>query len=133
MASLLMMGAGALVNALAFSGTNYMFHKLSASDEERKRHDLAIEKFQKDYNAWIKLRQNNIDAEQKRKRAARTAEDHMQELDASMREYARAWETANPEPKFYQYYHPNEDQKKKDYLSAFVAVTAIGVVAYYVL
>lgn len=133
MASLLMMGAGALVNALAFSGTNYMFHKLSSSDEERKRHDLAIEKFQRDHNAWIEKRQNDIDAEQKRKRAAQTAEAHMQELDASMREYARAWETKHPEPKFDQYYHPSEDQKKKDYLGALITITAIGGVAYYVL
>ena len=133
MASLLMMGAGALVNALAFSGTNYMFHKLSSSDEERKRHDLAIEKFQKDHNAWIEERQNEIDAEQKRRRASQRAEDHMQELDASMREYANAWETKHPEPKFYQYYHPSEDQKKKDYLGALVAIAAIGGVAYYVL
>ena len=133
MASLLALAGGAVVNALAFSGSNYLFHKLSASDVERKRHDLAIENFQKDHNAWIEKRQNNIDAEQKRRRAAQTAEDHMQELDASMREYARSWETAHPEPKFYQYYHPSEDQKKKDYLGAFVAVAAIGGVAYYVL
>ena len=133
MASLLALAGGALINAVAFSGTNYMFHNLSSSDEERHSHNLKIEIFQKDHNAWIEKRQNNIDAEQKRKRAARTAEDHMRELDASMREYARAWETANPEPKFYQYYHPSEDHKKKDYLGTFVAVAAIGGVAYYVL
>ena len=133
MASLLALAGGAVINALAFSGTNYMFHKLSSSDEERKRHDLAIEKYQRDHNAWIEQRQNEIDAEQKRRRAAQTAENHMQELDASMREYAKAWKEKNPEPKFYQYYHPSEEQKKKDYLGALVAVAAIGGVAYYVL
>ena len=128
-----MMAGGAIVNALAFSGTNYMFRKLSLSDEERKRHDLAIEKYQKDHNAWIEKRQNHIDAERKRREAAATAEKNMLELDESMREYARAWEAENPEPKFYQYYHPSEEQKKKDYLGAFAAVAAIGGVAYYVL
>ena len=128
-----MMAGGAVINALAFSGSNYMFHKLSSSDEERKRHDLAIEEYQKDHNAWIENRQSQIDAEQKRRRAAQTSENHMQELDASIREYASAWAAKNPEPKFYQYYHPGEEQKKKDYLGAVIAIAAIGGVAYYVL
>ena len=39
---------GALANALAFSGSSYLFHRLSAdnSDDERKRHDAAIEALQ---------------------------------------------------------------------------------------
>jgi len=128
-----MMAGGAVVNALAFSGSNYMFHKLSASDQERKRHDLATEKYQKDHNTWIENRQSHIDAEQKRRRAAQTVENHMQELDQSMREYARAWEVQNPEPKFYQYYHPSEEQKKKDYLIAISTIAAISGIAWYVL
>ena len=37
---------GALVNALAFTGSSYLFHRLPADniDAERKRHDAAIEK-----------------------------------------------------------------------------------------
>jgi len=128
-----MMAGGAVINALAFSGTNYAFHSLSQSDEERKRHDLAIERYQRKHNAWIEKRQDNIDAEQKRRRSARTAESHMQELDESIEEYAKAWIVRNPEPKFYQYYHPSEDQKKKNYLGALAAVAAIGGIAYYVL
>ena len=44
-----MLIGGALANALAFTGSSYLFHKLSADniDAERKRHDLAIEKLQK--------------------------------------------------------------------------------------
>ena len=65
MASLLMMGVGAVVNALAFSGSNYFFRKLSLSDKERIRHDLKIEKYQKDHNIWFEKRQ-----EKKRRRRA---------------------------------------------------------------
>ena len=36
--------AGAGINALAFSGTNYVFSKLSHGDTEKLRHDKAIEK-----------------------------------------------------------------------------------------
>ena len=133
MASLAIMAGGAFINALTFSGSNFLFHKLSSSDEERKRHDLAIESYQRDHNRWMEDRQEEIDAEQRRRRAAQRSENHLQELDASMREYAKAWEVRNPEPKFSQYYHPSENQKKKDYLGGLVAVAVIGGVAWYVL
>ena len=48
MASLLFTIGGALVNALAFSGTNFVFSRLTdQSDEERKTHDLALERLQR--------------------------------------------------------------------------------------
>ena len=133
MVSIAMMGAGALVNALAFSGTNFLFHKLSAGDAERKRHDLAMEQFTRDHNTWLESRQNKIDLERKRRLAAQTAEKHMQELDQSMIEYARAIDAQDPEPKFYQYYHPSPIQKQKDYGFALISILAIGGIAYYVL
>ena len=44
-----MMLGGALANALAFTGSSYLFSSLSKDsiDKERKRHYLAIEKLQK--------------------------------------------------------------------------------------
>ena len=111
MASLNALAGCAVINALAFSGSNFLFHKLSSSDEERKWHDLAIESFQQDHNKWVEEKQQEIDAEQKRRRAAQRSENHLQELDQSMREYVKAWEVRNPEPCFFQYYHPSEDQK----------------------
>ena len=49
MASIAMLIGGALANALAFTGSSYLFHRLSADniDAERKRHDAAIEALQK--------------------------------------------------------------------------------------
>ena len=49
MASVAMLIRGALVNALAFTGSSYLSHRLSTDniDAERKRHDAAIEKLQK--------------------------------------------------------------------------------------
>ena len=45
MASVAMSIGGALANALAFTGSSYLFHRLSADniDAERKRQDVAIE------------------------------------------------------------------------------------------
>ena len=43
-----MLVGGAQVNALAFSGRNWLFSMLNSSglDEERKRHDQAVEQLQ---------------------------------------------------------------------------------------
>ena len=43
-----MLIGGALANALAFTGSSYLFHSLSADniDAERKRHDAVIEALQ---------------------------------------------------------------------------------------
>ena len=43
--AVLMMAGSAVVNALAFSGSNYFFSKLDKgdADEEQKRHDKAME------------------------------------------------------------------------------------------
>ena len=48
MASVAMLIGGALANTLAFTGSSYLFHRLSADniDAERKRHDVAIEKLE---------------------------------------------------------------------------------------
>ena len=49
MVSLLAVRASAAINALAFSGTNYIFSKFSDHREaERKRHDIALEGLQRD-------------------------------------------------------------------------------------
>ena len=46
MASLLFAVGGAVVNALAFSGPNFVFSRLrDHGAEEHKRHDLALKSF----------------------------------------------------------------------------------------
>ena len=53
----------ALVNALAFTGSNYLFSSLSKEsiDKERKRHDKAIEDLQRALIEWAKKRQEQLD------------------------------------------------------------------------
>ena len=53
MASVLFTIGGALVNALAFSCTNFVFSRLTDHGvEERKKHDLALAKLQKARDEW---------------------------------------------------------------------------------
>ena len=49
-----MLIGGALANALAFTGSSYLFSRLSKDsiDKKRKKHDLAIEQLQKAQIQW---------------------------------------------------------------------------------
>ena len=61
MASLLFTIGGAVVNALVFSSTNFVFSKLTDhGEEECKRHDLALEKLQGARDEWNKDRMKRL-------------------------------------------------------------------------
>ena len=83
MASIVMLIGGALANALAFTGTSYLFHRLSADniDAERKRHDAAIEVLQKAQIEWAHKRQQRINLISDQLRLERTAETKFTELN----------------------------------------------------
>ena len=59
MASVGFLIGGAVINALAFSGSNFLFSSLSKEsiDKERNRHDKAIEDLQRAQIEWAKRRQ----------------------------------------------------------------------------
>ena len=63
MASTAFLIGGALVNALAFTGNNYLFSSLSKEsiDKERKRHNKAIKDLQRAQIEWAKKRQERLD------------------------------------------------------------------------
>ena len=63
MASIGFLIGGALINALAFSSSNFLFSSLSKEsiDKERKRHDKAIEDLQRAQIEWAKKRQEQLD------------------------------------------------------------------------
>ena len=89
MASVAMIIGGALANALAFTGSSYLFHRLSKDSikKERKRHDAALQKLQKAQIEWAHKYQQRIDFINKQLRLKRKAETKFTELDDAMREY----------------------------------------------
>ena len=89
MASVAMLIGGVLANALAFTGSSYLFHRLSADniDAERKRHDAAIEKLQAAQIEWAHKWQQQIDFINNQLRLERKAETKFTELNDAMREY----------------------------------------------
>ena len=63
MASIGFLIGGAMINALAFSGSNFLFSRLSREsiNTERQRHDKAIEDLQRAQIEWAKKRQEQLD------------------------------------------------------------------------
>ena len=80
---------GALANALAFTGSNYLFSRLSANsiDAKRKTNNLVIEKLQQAQIEWAHKKQQRIDFINKQLRLERKAETKFTELNDAMQEY----------------------------------------------
>ena len=112
MASLLFTFGGAVGNALAFSGTNFVFSRLTDhGDEERKRHDLAIEKLQRGRDKWNKDRMKWLDFINKRLCEKNEARAYISNVDEAMLEYYRVFaeqiKPLPPEPQLSDFYHPS--------------------------
>ena len=77
------------MSALAFTGSSYLFYRLSKEsiDAERKRHDAVIEKLQAAQIKWAYKRQQQIDFINNQLRLERKAETKFTELNDGMREY----------------------------------------------
>jgi Flp pilus assembly protein TadB len=132
MATLLALAGGALVNALAFSGTNFMFSKLSDHGEsERKRHDKAVEDLQKSEAEWRKKRQQRIDFINQELRRRNEAQKYISDMNEGNKLYYLATKQRLPElpprPVFSDFYVPSQQQKDGELL--FIA-GGLGLVAY---
>ena len=90
MASIGMLIGEALANAFAFTGSGYLFQHLSkySVDEERRRHDKAIEKLEKAQMAWQRKRQDRIDFINEQLLKEKKTEQKFSELDDAMSEYS---------------------------------------------
>ena len=132
-----MLIGGALANALAFTGSSYLFHRLSADniDAERKRHDAAIEALQKAQIEWIHKHQQRIDFINNQLRLEREAETKFTELNDAMREYHEVFgHELSPlprEPVLSDFYTPTDEQHYREL--GFIALSMIGIggVLYY--
>ena len=135
MASLLFTIDGAVVNALAFSGTNFVFSRLTDHGaEERKRHDLALEKLQRARDEWNRDRMKRLDFINRRLREKNEAKAYINNVDEAMLEHYRVFakqiKPLPPEPELSDFYHPSENQKNGELL--FVEVdTGIATYALY--
>ena len=134
MATLAMMAGGALINALAFSGTNAAFSMLSDhGSTERKRHDIAMEQLNKAREDWSRDRQERLDLVNKTLSDQRHAKQTFSDLGAAMREYNEITSQSLPPlrdpPKLADFYNPSKMRKDAE-LALVVGMTLVGFLAY---
>ena len=92
MASVLFSISGVVVNALAFSGPNFVLSRLTDHcAEERKRHDLALEKLQRARDEWNRDRMKRLDFMNKRLREKNEMRTYINNVDEAMLEYYRVF------------------------------------------
>ncbi len=83
-----MMIGGAVTNALAFTGGNYLFSHLGKdSDTERKRHDKAMEQLEAAQSDWNKKRTERLDYINKVMKKEHHAEQTFDNVDTAMKQY----------------------------------------------
>ena len=119
MASVLFTIGGAVVNALAFSGTNFIFSRLTDHDtEECKRHN----------------RMERLDFINRRLREKNEATAYINNSDEAMLEYYRIFtkriKPLPPEPQLSDFYHPSDNKKNGELLFVVVG-TDIATYALY--
>ena len=115
MASIGFLIGGALVNALAFTVSNFLFSSLSKEsiDKEQKRHDKAIEDLQRAQIEWTKKRQEQLDYINNEILKEHKAEKRFSSLNTAMQQYflvtGRQLEPLPPNPVLSDFYTPSED------------------------
>ena len=119
MASIGFLIGGALINALAFTGSNYLFSSISKEsiDKERKRQDKAIEDLQRAQIEWAKKRQERLDYINSEIAKEHKAEKRFTDL-----------EPLPPKPVLSDFYVPSEDHHNLEL--AFITLSMVGIGAF---
>ena len=137
MASIGFLIGGALVNVLAFTGSNYLFSSLSKEsiDRERKRHDKAIEDLQRAQIEWAKKRQEQLDYINNEIMKEHKAEKRFMDLNSAMQQYflvtGRQLELLPPKPVLSNFYVPSEDHHNRELTFITLSMVGIGVFLRY--
>ena len=130
MASIAIMIGGAILNATTFVRGSYHARYMSGDDAgvERKRHDLALEKYERDYQTWQKSRQRVMDWYSQRRDEQDIAAQDLSNTDAALKLYNKVHSQNQSlnEPNFNDYYKPSNGQKTGEI--AFVSAGMLGIV-----
>ena len=125
--------------AFAFAGasavTNIVTKYITGDDGERKRHNLAIEKFNQDREEYSRKRQQRFDYINKTLRQQKHAEQTFSDLDQAGKLYYEV--TGNQllplkEPKFSDYYNPSKKQKDGElaFITGGMGAIALVILVY---
>ena len=130
-----MMVGGAITNALAFSGSNYLFSKMgSNSDEERKRHDKAMEQLEAATTAWNEQRTKRLDFINEQMKKEHHALNEFDDADTAMKQYyyiiVKELPALPPKPELSDFYTPSSDQQNREVVFIVLGMSVTGYVAW---
>ena len=130
-----MLVGGAMVNALAFSGSNWLFSMLRSSglDKERKRYDKAVEQLQAAQAEWSQKRTERLDWISEDIHRQGHAVQTFWDVDDNARILAghrKKNDPLGPEPKFSDFYVPSSGQRDREIAFVVFVMAATGIIAY---
>ena len=110
----------------------------SGLDEERKRHDKAVEQLQAAQAEWSKQRTERLDWINEELRRQGHAVQTFHDVDMAIREYARVtghnldntFGVMGSEPQITDFYTPSGDQKNREIAFVVVGLAATGLAAF---
>ena len=138
MASIALMIGGAIINATTFVGGSYLAKYLSGSsdsDEEKTRHDLAVEKYRKKYEEYEENRAKLNDWIMTNDRIKDEAKENFKNTDYALKLYNKIHQDdlSLREPQFSDFYQPSAQQKQGEIIYVGASALAIGFAASYFL
>ena len=133
-----MMIGGALLNAAAFTGGNYLASTLEGGDkaarEEMERHNRAIEAYKAAYAKFTRDRTKLLDWIETKAEIKAKAEQNLTNTDYAFKLYNQVHpdERMIPpkEPQFSDFYQPSEQQKNGELLFVGIGALALGYAAF---
>ena len=130
MATKLIMIGGAIINATAFVGGNYLANHLSgdSAGEEKKRHDLAVERYERAYQKYQEKRTKLLDWIASQDRTKDEAKKNFENTDYALKLYNETHQDRMDlrEPRFSDFYKLNVRQKQGEIL--YVGASALAIV-----
>ena len=139
MASIAIIIGGAIANAVAFTGGNYLAKYLSgdsaaAMEKERERHDRALEAYQAAYAKYTRDRTKLLDWIAKNAQEKAQAKQNFTNTDYAFKLYNKAHPDARmtlpKEPNFSDFYQPSEQQKNGELLFVGASTLALAYAAF---
>ena len=134
MATVAMMLGGAVLNATTFIGGSFLAKYFSGDDllAEKKRHDIALEKYQKDYAKYQESREKLLDWQEQNRENNAIASQNFEDTDEALELYNRTHPDENlnlTEPVFSDYYRPSKNQNTYEMIYVAGGMTLVSFIA----
>jgi len=138
MASIAIMVGGAVLNAAAFIGGNYLMRALGGGDkaalEEKKRHEKAREAYEAAYAKYTRNRTKLLDWIATNAETKAEAKQNFTNTDYAFKLYNKAYPDKQmippKEPKFSDLYQPSEQQKNGELMFVGAGALALGYATF---